>query len=62
MGVEIANAYGIVDEVDRIPDELPSVRVEWITGADNQMPQVAPDRFVELVLKFEDEVLAETGG
>jgi pimeloyl-ACP methyl ester carboxylesterase len=57
----IAKAYNVVDEVNRIPEDLPNVRVEWVEGADHQVPQVAPDRFVELVLVSDEEIIAEAG-
>jgi len=58
----IAKIYDFVDEVNRIPDELPNCRVVWIEGADHNIPQIAPDRFVELVLAFDDEILEAPDG
>jgi len=54
----IAKSYNIVDKVNRLPEELPNFRVEWIEGVDHQIPQTVPDRFVTLVLAFDEDILA----
>lgn len=55
----IAKLYDYADKIRRLPETLPNVRVAWIDGADHNVAQAEPAAFAEILLAFDDKVIAQ---